>query len=134
MHIYELVSQAWQCAQDKGFHDMEPNDRSGILVRLCLIHSEVSEAVQEVKRTWTDPPSLATRDRLAEELADVLIRVGDLCGVLLIDLDDAVQKKLAYNRTRNTRYGTPEEQAVCERAPVRCPTSAAVTTCDASNE
>ena len=41
----------------------------------------------------------------AVELADILIRVGDLAGFLGIDLDEAVRLKMAYNRTRPHRHG-----------------------------
>ena len=39
------------------------------------------------------------------ELADVLIRIGDLCGFLGINLDQAVQAKFVYNKTRKYRHG-----------------------------
>ena len=38
------------------------------------------------------------------ELADIVIRVGDLAGALGIDLDAAVQRKHAYNLTRPHRH------------------------------
>jgi NTP pyrophosphatase (non-canonical NTP hydrolase) len=41
----------------------------------------------------------------AVELADILIRVGDLCGRFGIDLDEAVRLKMAYNHTRPHRHG-----------------------------
>lgn len=39
------------------------------------------------------------------ELADIVIRVADLCGLYGIDLEEALQKKMAYNRTRSYRHG-----------------------------
>ena len=39
------------------------------------------------------------------ELADLLIRVGDLAAALGIDLDFEVRRKMAYNETRPYRHG-----------------------------
>ncbi len=39
------------------------------------------------------------------ELADVVIRVGHICGLYGIDLERAVMEKMAYNRTRPYRHG-----------------------------
>lgn len=39
------------------------------------------------------------------EFADIVIRVADLCGSLGIDLQAAVEKKMAYNTTRSYRHG-----------------------------
>lgn len=39
------------------------------------------------------------------ELADIVIRVGDLAGALGIDLDAAVQRKHAYNVGRPHKHG-----------------------------
>ena len=42
---------------------------------------------------------------LAVELADVVIRVADLCGALGLDLAEAIERKHAYNTTRAYRHG-----------------------------
>jgi NTP pyrophosphatase (non-canonical NTP hydrolase) len=108
MDIQELVRQAWAIADAKGFHG-DPHTlhtRDSTLIRLALIHTEVSEATQVVKRHGVDD----RRDMLAEELADVLIRVADLAGCLALDLDAAVQVKLAKNAQRPRQYGTPWEE------------------------
>jgi NTP pyrophosphatase (non-canonical NTP hydrolase) len=39
------------------------------------------------------------------ELADIVIRVADLCGLYGIDLDAALEEKMAYNSTRPYRHG-----------------------------
>lgn len=103
--IKEMQDQSWQGAEEKGFHIDQLNDRNGTLIRLCLIHSEVSEAVQEVKRHGLTEESKA---RLVDELSDVLIRCGDMAGCLGLDLEKAVRDKIAFNKTRPHRYGTPE--------------------------
>ena len=42
---------------------------------------------------------------LEEEVADVAIRLFDMCGYLGIDLDLVVEKKGDYNLTRGQRHG-----------------------------
>lgn len=42
---------------------------------------------------------------IPSELADVVIRVFDLCGAYNIDLEAAIEEKLKYNRTRAIRHG-----------------------------
>lgn len=106
MTIEDLVRESWQTAQDKGFHDdldkLSPRDAS--LIRLALIHTEVSEAAQEIKKRGT-----GDREAIGAELADVMIRVADIAGCLGIDLQAATVAKLEANRGRPYRYGTPDE-------------------------
>jgi NTP pyrophosphatase (non-canonical NTP hydrolase) len=42
---------------------------------------------------------------VAIELADLLIRVADLCGAHGIPLEEALRMKMAYNLTRPTKHG-----------------------------
>lgn len=39
------------------------------------------------------------------ELADVIIRVLDMCGYWGIDIEEAMRLKMAFNRTRESRHG-----------------------------
>ncbi len=64
---------------------------------LALIHSEVSEALEDFRHD--------RREHFTEELADIVIRVLDLAGGLGVDLDAAIAAKLAKNRLRSFRHG-----------------------------
>jgi len=109
MTISELVKEAHETARSNGFYDNEkdlyPSNKL-IPEKLCLIHSEVSEALEAYRRGeedfWfnDDKP-----EGILSELADVLIRVGDMCGFYGWDLQDAVKEKMAYNKTRSHRHG-----------------------------
>jgi NTP pyrophosphatase (non-canonical NTP hydrolase) len=39
------------------------------------------------------------------ELADVIIRVLDFCGAREIDIDRAIEAKIAFNKTRPPMHG-----------------------------
>lgn len=45
------------------------------------------------------------KDTFEDELADVFIRLGDLCEALDIDIEWQIRKKLEYNKTRSVRHG-----------------------------
>ena len=46
------------------------------------------------------------KDTLEDELADILIRVFSFCGAFKIDIDEAVRRKMEYNKERPTnRHG-----------------------------
>lgn len=67
--------------------------------KLCLIHSEVSEAMEGLRRDLPDD-KLPHRKMMEVELADALIRICDLAGAMNFDLGRAVAEKLAYNTIR----------------------------------
>jgi hypothetical protein len=66
---------------------------------LCLIHSEISEALEGYRKNLMDD-KLPHRKMIEVELADALIRIADLAGYLNLDLGGAYVEKLLYNETR----------------------------------
>lgn len=67
--------------------------------KLCLIHSEVSEAMEGARKNLPDD-KLPHRPMIEVELADAVIRILDLCGALNLDLDGAIKEKREYNAKR----------------------------------
>lgn len=67
--------------------------------KLCLIHSEISEAMEGDRKGLKDD-KLPHRDMREVELADALIRIADLAGAYGMDLGAAVAEKLLYNSSR----------------------------------
>lgn len=76
----------------------EPLDRNkGEL--LCLIHSEISEAMEGERKGLMDD-KLPHRKMAEVELADALIRIFDYAGAFGYDLQGAFEEKMAFNATR----------------------------------
>jgi NTP pyrophosphatase (non-canonical NTP hydrolase) len=67
--------------------------------KLALIHSEISEALEGHRKNKMDD-HLPHRKSIEVELADAIIRIGDLAGALQLDLGGAIEEKMAYNKVR----------------------------------
>lgn len=68
-------------------------------VKLCLVHSEISEAMEGHRKKLMDD-KLPNRPMIEVELADALIRICDLAGALNLDLGGAVVEKMLFNAQR----------------------------------
>ena len=104
--IGELVLRSHGMSRAKGWYD-PPNDTRNIPEMLALIHSEVSEALEDY-RNGHMAMAFAENGKpigFPSEIADIVIRVSDLCGYLGIDLAEAVRVKHAFNATRPHRHG-----------------------------
>lgn len=127
--INQLAKQIHESARAKGFYDREIN----VAEKLCLIHSEVSEALEadrkkkytRLKKEWhlegmADPDyghtfnndlefavefNVSVKDTFEDELADVIIRVLDLCALKGIDIENHVKAKMRYNAMREYKHG-----------------------------
>lgn len=66
---------------------------------LCLIHSEISEAMEGERKNLMDD-KLPHRKMAEVELADALIRIFDYAGAFGYDLEGAYQEKRAFNKQR----------------------------------
>ncbi len=117
--INQLAKEIHENAKSKGFYENEKN----IGEMLCLIHSEVSEALEadrekhyttynmNVINGWVNNEDFVqefkknVKNTFEDELADVLIRVLDLCGYKGIDIESHVKAKMRYNATRPHKHG-----------------------------
>ncbi len=73
-----------------------------IPIKLALVHSEVSEALEGYRKNANDD-HLPDRPSVEVELADAVIRIFDIAGALDLDLAGALVEKLRYNQTREAR-------------------------------
>lgn len=77
---------------------------------LCLIHSEVSEAMEGERKNLMDD-KLPHRRMAEVELVDALIRIFDYAGAFDYDLEGAYQEKRAYNKQRADHKREARDQA-----------------------
>lgn len=100
--VQRLQDACYQAARDAGWWAFSSGDINNPLHfsnKLCLIHSEISEAM-EADRKHLNDSHLPDRPGREVELADALIRIFDLAGGYDMDLAGALVEKLAYNRSR----------------------------------
>jgi NTP pyrophosphatase (non-canonical NTP hydrolase) len=106
MNIKNLQKEVYDLAKEKGWHD-HGNEKS-FLECCALIHSELSEAIEEFRsgKFYTE---VYYNDEKPEgipiELADVLIRLLDTAEQYGINLEEAVEIKHQFNKTRSYRHG-----------------------------
>jgi NTP pyrophosphatase (non-canonical NTP hydrolase) len=116
MKIKELVKSAHENAVNKGFWDLEiglirrmredknykPEEVTAVInafrsQKLMLIVSELGEAQEALRKNdWLN---------YKEELADVVIRMGDLAGGEDIRLETEIVQKMDYNKSRPYLHG-----------------------------
>ena len=126
-----LIAQAHGTAKEKGFWDTERN----VSEMLMLIVSELAEAQEALRKNHFADKSAITglsqdieleksddefqmdkgiwkglfedkvKSSFEDEIADVAIRLFDLCGGLNIDLEKHIELKMKYNSMRGYKHG-----------------------------
>ena len=120
-NLNEISKQVYEANKLKGFDVKKEN----IGQTLCLIHSEISEALEAIRKDkkaslmafdyreedretdldfQSDFTSLI-KDTFEDEIADTFIRLMDLVGALEIDIDSHIELKRRYNSLREYKHG-----------------------------
>lgn len=120
-NLNEISKQVYEANKLKGFDVKKEN----IGQTLCLIHSEISEALEAIRKdkkaslmafdyreedreTDLDFQSDFTaliKDTFEDEIADTFIRLMDLVGALEIDIDRHIELKRKFNSLREYKHG-----------------------------
>jgi NTP pyrophosphatase (non-canonical NTP hydrolase) len=132
--LNKLRDEIHENAKQKGFYDgvteslkICPSDYhrsiklSFIAQQISLIHSEVSEILEAVRKddeanlkvfeemvnekNFTTLFNSAIKGSIEDECADVIIRVLDLCGYFGIDIKKHIELKMKYNSQREYKHG-----------------------------
>lgn len=132
MNLSTLCNLSHQNAKDKGFWDKERNIGE-LLMLITSELAEALEAHRKNRMTkgydiqmmqdfdidiydedhgeWRTSDDFKAefeenvKDTFEDEIADVFIRLGDLCGGLGINIDAHIACKMAYNKTRERLHG-----------------------------
>ncbi|MND16972.1 hypothetical protein D3C77_04680 [compost metagenome] len=90
---HELATRSgWWAGKD-------PHDPEQGAVKIALMHSELSEALEGIRKDTMDD-HLPHRKSVEVELADAVIRIFDYAGARGLDVAGAMIEKLAYNQQR----------------------------------
>lgn len=93
MNLKEYSDLCHDIARDKGFWDINRSTPH----TLMLVVTECSEAVEADR--------LGNEGQFIEEIADIFIRLFDLCGYKNIDIQPFIDRKIAINRERPRLHG-----------------------------
>lgn len=100
--INGLRDRCYKASFDAGWHT---NLETGELLdrnkaeMICLMHSELSEAMEGVRKDLMDD-KLPHRPMVEAEMADCVIRIMDYCGRFGLDIGGAIVEKMAFNANR----------------------------------
>ena len=108
MTISELCEEAHAIAKSKGFWEVFEDGsvkKRNLSELLMLCVSELGESCEALRRGDLQKDEIWRKDTFEDELADTMIRIGDLAKSEGIDLEWQIEKKLEYNRTREYKHG-----------------------------
>lgn len=96
-----LVEVAYEVAKSKGW--WEGGGKTDLEL-IALMHSELGEATEACRKPGPSD-HIPEFTGVEEELADVIIREGDMSGARNLRLGEAVVAKIKFNMTREHRHG-----------------------------
>lgn len=116
--LNELAAKLYKVALTKGYWQSEitvgkyvPGDKvlySSTSEKIALIHSELSEALEESRKFEDcryiyfskDKAGLKKPEGFGVEMADAVLRIMDLCHRRGVNLEKCMEIKIAYNEKR----------------------------------
>jgi NTP pyrophosphatase (non-canonical NTP hydrolase) len=114
--INDYVTMAYKNSFEKGWYE----DKRSILERIALMHTEVSEATEEVRDGKEDLYEVNGKfEGQSVELADVLIRIFDLSGYSNINIVKYIEQQF-FVSYQDLNYIHDIEQEVKQLTNLRC--------------
>lgn len=99
--VRDMANACYEIAVRKGWWENDRNDGECI----ALMHSELSEALEALRKPDQRDEHCPDFCNLAIELADCVIRIFDYCGARGIDIEGAIIDKMHANADRPHRHG-----------------------------
>lgn len=96
-----IQTRLHETAVEKGWWDKPRNDAELI----ALMHSELSEALEGLRKDNPASDKIPPFSQIAEEFADVIIRILDMADARGIPVAEAIIAKARHNIGRPYRHG-----------------------------
>lgn len=113
--LQDRAEDAYENSKGHGFWDGVDIRRPEVMAaKLCLIHSEVSEALEAARLNEFEEftaPVTGKPEGMISELADIVIRVFDLAeamrekGMTKLTIEQAIRNKMLFNEARPHMHG-----------------------------
>ncbi len=95
--LKQITNLIMQQAKEKGFGTTP--DEINVAEKIALIHSEVSEAFEAYRHKDMDG-----KDGFKQELGDIVSRVIHLSGIMGVDIQEEILKKIERNKDREWKW------------------------------
>lgn len=102
--LNELAAEIHEINVSKGF-DFDATDTRAVTEKLCLVHSELSEALEELRDGNPERVINGKPEGVGAECIDVLVRTLHILHKRGIDIDALMRAKLEFNKGRGYLHG-----------------------------
>ncbi|MEE9367014.1 MAG: hypothetical protein V3W44_10030 [Dehalococcoidales bacterium] len=99
--VRDFMQLVYEEAKSKGWWN-QPRNKGEMI---ALMHSELSEALEALRKPDVLDSHLPHLPAVGVEMADTIIRIFDFCAGFDIDLATCIEEKFRYNKTRPHKHG-----------------------------